>query len=179
MNRRNTVIAGFLAASAVFFGVAHARGPGCDLSGGPGMQRSSMPGGMMDPGARAEQRLSRLKSDLKLTAQQEPVWQAFAEKSKAEAGKGMQAMRERAKDDKPLSAPERMVQMQNLMKERVAAMESVNDAFGRLYAALTPEQKAAADKHFSSAGRHRHGSGRGDWKRDGQGVPGAQEPRKG
>ena len=179
MNHKHTIVAGFLAASAVFFGIAHAQGPGCDSEGKPGMRRSAMQqGGMMDPGARVEQRLSHLKGELKLTAEQEPVWQAFAEKSKAEAGKGMQAMRERMKEDKPISAPERMAQMQGRMKERLAAMESVNESFNRLYAALTPEQKAAADKYFSAAGGHPHGPGAGGPGRQGPGAPGA-EPRKG
>ncbi len=180
MNRKNTIVAGFLAASAVFFGIAHAQGTGCDMGGKTGMKRSSMQqGGMMDPTARVEQRLTQFKSQLKLTAQQEPLWQAFAEKSKAEAGKGMQAMRERMKDDKPVSAPERMAQMQVMMKDRVASMESVNESFNRLYAGLTPEQKSAADKHFSNAGRHQHGSGGGVRQRKGSDSPGTAEPRKG
>ena len=176
MNRKNTIVAGFLAASTVFFGIAHAQGPGCASDGKPGMKRSSMQqGGMMDPGARVEQRLSQFKNELKLTAQQEPLWQAFAEKSMAEAGKGMQAMRDSMQSEKQVSAPERMAQMQGIMKERVAAMESVNESFNRLYAGLTPEQKAAADKHFSAAGRHPHGPGRGGPGREGQGA----EPYKG
>ena len=180
MNRKNTIVAGFLAASAVFFGIAYAQGPGCDSDGKPGMKRSSMQqGGMMDPSARVEQRLARFKTELKLTAAQEPLWQAFADKSKAEAGKGMQAMRDSMKDDKPLSAPERMAQMQSSMKDRVAAMESVNESFNRLYAGLTPEQKAAADKHFSAAGRHQFGAGRGSSGREGKGAPGVTEQRKG
>lgn len=179
MNHRNTIVAGFLAASAAFFGIAQAQGPGCDSDGKPGMRRSAMQqGGMMEPGARVEQRLARLKGELKLTAEQEPLWQAFAEKSQAEAGKGMQAMRERMKDDKPISAPERMAQMQGMMKERLAAMESVNERFNRLYAVLTAEQKAAADKHFSAAGRNPHGPGAGWPGRQGPGAPGA-EPRQG
>ena len=175
MNRKSTIVAGFLAASAVLFGVAYAQGPGCDHEGKPGMMRGAMQGGMMDPGARVEQRLTRLKSVLKVTAQQEPLWLAFAEMSKDEAGKGLQAMRDRMKDDKQISAPERLAQMQGIMKERMAAMDSVSESFNRLYAALTPEQKAAADKHFSAAGRHRHGPGRGP----GRAGPGAAEPRKG
>lgn len=178
MNHKNTIVAGFLAASAGFFGIAHAYGPGCDGDGKPGMRRGSMQqGGMMEPGARVEQRLARLKTELKLTAEQEPLWQAFAEKSQAEAGKAVQAMRERMKDDKQISAPERMAQMQGAMKERLAAMESVNESFNRLYAALTPEQKAAADRHFSAAGRYPYGPGGGPG-RQGPGAPGA-EPRKG
>jgi Spy/CpxP family protein refolding chaperone len=180
MNRKNVIVAGFLAASAVFFGVAYAEGPGCDHDGKLGMKRSSMQqGGMMDPSARVEKRLAHFKSELKLTAQQEPLWLAFADKSKAEAAKGTQAMRDRMKDDKPVSAPERMARLQDIMKQRAASMESISESFNRLYAALTPEQKAAADKHFSNAGRHPNGPGRGMPRGEGQGGPGAMEPRKG
>ncbi len=179
LNRNHTIVAGLLAAGAVFSGIAQAQGPGCDMDGNPGMKRSSMQqGGMMEPGARVEQRLTQFKSQLKLTAQQEPLWQAFADKSKAAADKGIKAWRERIKDDKPVSAPERMAQMQAGMKERVAAMDSINETFVKLYAALTPEQKAIADKRFSAAGRHPHGPGRGP-QGEGQGGPAAVEPRKG
>ena len=175
MNLNRKIIAGFIAASAVWFGVAHAQGPGCNPDGKPGMRGASMQRGMMDPGARAEQRLTRLKSDLKLTGQQEPLWQAFAEKSKAQAGKGMQAMRDSMQSEKPVPAPDRMAQMQTMMKDRLAGMESVHESFNRLYAALTPEQKAAADKHFSMAGRQPQGGGRGGPR---QGQP-AAAPGKG
>jgi hypothetical protein len=59
-------------------------------------------------------------------------------------------MRERASQDKTMTAPERMAQMQAAMKDRAASMESVNESFKRLYAALSPEQKAAADKQFGA-----------------------------
>ena len=180
MNPKNTIVAGFLAASAAFFGIAYAQGPGCGYEGGPGMMRGAMmKGAMADPAVRVDQRLTRFKSELKLTAAQEPLWQAFAEKSKAEVAKGLQTMRERLKDDKQLSAPERLAQMQDGMKQRLAALESVGESFNRLYAALTPEQKAAADKRFRNAGRHPHGPGRGGPGRQGPGAPGATEPRKG
>jgi len=159
MNRNTTIVAGFLAVSAAFFGLAHAQGPGCGMDGMAGMKRSAMQqGGMMDPAARIDQRLGRFKADLKLDAKQEPLWQAFAEKSASEATRGMQAMREGMQGDKPMSAPERMAQMQEMMKQRLAAMEGVNESFNRLYAALTPEQKAAADRHFGAMG---HGRGPG------------------
>ena len=176
MNLNRKIFAGFIAASAVWFGLAHAQGPGCDPDGKPGMKGGAMQrGGMMEPGARAELRLTRLKSDLKLTAPQEPLWQAFADKVKAEAGKGMQAMRASMQSDTPVPAPERMAQRQTMMKDRLAAMESVHESFNRLYAALTPEQKATADKHFSMAGRHPQGGGRGGPR---QGQP-AAAPGKG
>lgn len=136
--------------------------PGGGYCDGPmGMMGGGMRGMKADPGARAEQHLNRLKADLKLTPQQEPLWLAFADKVKAEAGKGMQAMRQNMQSDKPVPAPERMTQMEGMMKERLAAMQSVHESFNRLYAALTPEQKAVADRHFSMAGRPPGSRGRG------------------
>lgn len=178
--QKKLLVAGFLAASATFFGLAHAQGPGCDGDGRPGMMRSSMQrGGMMDPAARVEQRLGRLKGELKLTQQQEPLWQAFAEKSRAEAGKAAQAMRDRMADEKPLSAPERMALMQSRMKERVAGLESVNESFKRLYADLSPEQKAAADRHFGAMGQGRPGPGRGVPRDEGPRPPSGHEGHRG
>ncbi len=164
MNTHQKLIAGFIAVSAAFFGLAQARGPGdCDGQGpmrGAMMRDGQM--GQMGPmmAQRGEQRLERLHADLKINAQQEPLWQAFADKTKAEMGKGMQAMRSSPADAK-LSAPERMEKMQAMMKERLAAMEGVNDSFKRLYAGLSDEQKAAADMHFNRMGmRGRNGMGR-------------------
>ena len=36
--------------------------------------------------------------------------------------------------------------------ERLGAMEGVSESFKRLYAALTPEQKATADQYFNRMG---------------------------
>lgn len=179
MKRRNMMIAAILAMGAGALGTAVAQGAGPE--GGPGMRGGMMQGGMgpggmmqggmgpggmgpgmmkggrgmMDPAARVDQRLSRLKADLKLSDKQEPLWQAFAEKSKAEATKGAESMRQRMSNDKPMTAPERLSQMQAGMKERLVAMEAVSETFNRLYAALTPEQKSAADRHFSAMGQGR------------------------
>lgn len=186
MNRKSTFVAAFLAASAVFFGTAYAGGPACDHDGRHGMKHGEMQGqmhsGMMEPGTRAEQRLTRFKSVLKVTPQQEPLWQAFAEKSKAAADKVAQTMREHHKNDKPVSAPERMARMQGVMKDRIAGMESIGESFNRLYAALTPEQQAAVDQQFSGAGRHPHDAEHGHHGKprgEGKGSPKAAEPKKG
>ena len=153
MKLSTKTIAGFLAASSVAFGIAaHAETPvaPCEHMG-PGMmgERMKMMG---DPAARVEQRLSQFKSQLNPTAQQEPLWAAFAEKAKAGAGQGMKAMREKAQQ--PMPAPERMTQMIGIMKERVAALESVSESFKRLYDGLTPEQKVIADKQAGMFGGH-------------------------
>lgn len=156
MKLNGKIVSGLLATTAIAFGIsAYAQpgmmqGMGCD-HGGPGMGMQGKGMGMMgDPSARAEQHLSQFKSQLKVTPQQEPLWQAFAEKMKANAGQGMKAMRENMQQ--PMTAPERMDKMTAAMKERLAAMESTHESFKRLYEALTPEQKAVADKHVMGAG---------------------------
>lgn len=184
MKRRNLMLVAVFAAGLGGLGGAFAQGAGCGPDGRMGMKSGMMQGGpmqdgMMDPAARADQRLAQLKQVLKPNAQQEPLWQAFAEKSKAEVEKGDKAMRERASQNKPMTAPERMAQMQNSLQDRVASMEAVNESFKRLYAALSPEQKAAADKQFSAMGAQGH-KGHGGPGRGGPGGPGGgQEPRKG
>lgn len=143
------IAAGIMGTGALALAQPGAGGPGgCD--GRMGMQRANF-----DPAVRADQHLARLKADLKLTAAQEPLFQAFAEKLKAEAGKGMEAMRANAQD-LSLSAPDRMAQRTEIMKERLAAMESVNASFKQLYDSLSADQKRVADIHAARMGHGGH-----------------------
>jgi hypothetical protein len=150
-----------------------------------GMMRGGMAGANFDPAARAEQHLAQLKSDLKLTAAQEPFWQTFAEKAKGAMGKGFQAMRDQAQD-LSLSAPERMTRRLETMKQRLAAMESVNESFKTLYDSLTVAQKRVADIHAARMGErgsmgrmgHRgHMGGMGGMGPGGPQAPGMPAPR--
>jgi Spy/CpxP family protein refolding chaperone len=152
MKRNHKIIAGLLVAAGIS-GLAFAQpgmgGYGCDGMGpmaGQGGPMGRQAGMKFDPGQRAERHLGFLKSELKITADQEPLWLAFADKMKVEAGKGFAAMRTQAADEK-LTAPERMEKRQALMQERLEAMKGVHESFNRLYTALTPEQKAIADQH--------------------------------
>jgi Spy/CpxP family protein refolding chaperone len=166
----------FIAASAVMFGVAHAQGPGCGPDGMPGMK------GRQDAARRHDgiRRSRRTASDPVQGRTQAhrsagTALAGLADKVKAEAGKGMQAMRERMQGDKPVTAPERMAQMQAMMKERLAAMDSVHESFNRLYAALTPEQKARPTS-ISAWPVGIRGRGRGG-PPQGQGGPAAPEAK--
>jgi hypothetical protein len=126
----------------------------------------------MDPAARVEQRLARLKADIKPT-QQEPLWQAFAEKSKAEATKGLQGnARAHASRQADGRAGAHGADAGGDEGQRWRRWRGVNESFKRLYAALSPEQKAAADKQFGAMGAPGHakdmvGPGRGGprWSR--------------
>jgi Spy/CpxP family protein refolding chaperone len=187
MKRNHTIIAGLILAATVAT-TAYAQGRGCDGMGPMGMGPMSGPGGQagqrggmkFDPAQRAERHLGVMKNELKLTAEQEPLWQAYAEKMKSEAGKGFQA-RTQATDEK-LSAPERMAKMEALMQERLAAMKGVHESFNRLYAGLTPEQKATADQFSARMGqgmKQKGGKPRGQGMGPGMGGPGsaAQKPQ--
>lgn len=147
--------AGVLAVAAATVVVAAPR-DGMGHCGGEGPGMGMMHGDHMrggDVAAMAEKRLANLKNELKITAQQEPAWQAFAAKA-TEQAKAMQAqhqqnMQERDKAGTAgVPAPERMAQHLDQMKQRLANMESMQASVKNLYAALTPEQRALADKHF-------------------------------
>lgn len=174
MKRNHKIIAGLIIAAGIS-GAAIAQGrAGCDGMGpmgtGPMVGQMGRPASMkFDPAARAERNLDMLKGPLKLTKEQEPLWQAYAEKMRAEAGKGRQAFQAQAADEK-LSAPERMAKMQTLMEERLVAMKGVHESFGRLYAVLTPEQKATADQYVARMGQgmSQRGGGMGG---PGRGMP--------
>lgn len=175
MNIKHTIIAGFLAASAGFFGLAYAQGPGCNMDGPMGgMGPRGMKG--MDPSKMAERHLSQLKSQLKITDQQEPLWQAFAESSKKTMGKGMKPAQG---GDEKMTAPERMAKMQETMKTHLAAMDDHHQSFKRLYDALSPEQKAAADQHFSRIGQRMGGKGGKPGPQGGMGPMGGMGPGAG
>ena len=152
MESSRKILATILAAGimgAGSFALAQPGQGGCDSP--MGMTQGNMMGAKFDPAARAEQHLAHLKADLKLTGAQEPLWQAFAEKAKGEAGKGMQAMRDQS-EDLSLSAPDRMARRTEAMKQRVAAMESVNASFKTLYDALSVDQRRVADIHAARMG---------------------------
>jgi Spy/CpxP family protein refolding chaperone len=121
--------------------------------GGPGMHQGRE-GQRGDMAAMASQRLAKLKDELKITAQQEPAWQAFATRATDQA-KAMQAQHEQARQERDkadaakLSAPERMAQQLTQMKQHLAAMETLQASVKDLYAVLTPEQRSQADRHFA------------------------------
>lgn len=119
----------------------------------------SMPGhggmGMMmgDMQERAGKRLEQFKAQLKITPAQEALWNDFANQIKSQAEKVRSQMRDMM--GKAKTAPEHMQAMLDMMRARLQAMTATQESFNKLYAALTPEQKAVADQHAEhmAAGR--------------------------
>lgn len=146
----------------------------CSPPGNPGgpcmmeqgmMHRSDMGmagKGMHLSGDMLEKRLERFKAELKITADQESAWQAFTTKSKQQAEEA-KAMREKMRQERMatnagsegMSAPERMEKHLQMMKQRMAHMETMATALKEFYGTLTPEQKTVADRHFSRMAEHR------------------------
>lgn len=109
-------------------------GPGMMMGGGPGMMMGLGHGRMFaskdtDIAKFQQERLGELKSQLGITAEQQPAWDAFAARA-AEQAKVMQALR----NDGSATMPERMQQRQK-------AMASMSESFTRLYEVLTPQQR--------------------------------------
>lgn len=138
------------AGSGTKMGPYHA---GMDCNG-MGMMSGDM---RMDPVARSHKHLSELHAKLKLTADQQPAWQAFSDQVNDQA-KNMGAMRDQMKDNAQSmpkkTAPERMAKMADLMKDRAQNMAQMADAVKTFYATLSAEQQATFDKmQMSQMGR--------------------------
>ncbi len=114
---------------------------------GRGMGPGSGPQAFANPGAFAESRLAGFKAELKITAAQEPAWNAFAGQAKQQA-EAMQKLMAGVQGSAQATAPERIEQQAKFMKQRQEQMEKGAAAFKDLYAVLSPEQKALADQGF-------------------------------
>ncbi|MCU7959968.1 MAG: Spy/CpxP family protein refolding chaperone [gamma proteobacterium symbiont of Bathyaustriella thionipta] len=126
-------------------------GPGQDgMMHGPGgmqgMQGQGMQGhqgGRMqgDPMAMAEQRMSRMKNTLGISAEQEPAWKNFSDAMKQKAAL-MRAHRATMGGSTPISGEQRFAMRQQGLQQ----MQKTNTAASELYKSLTPEQRARADQ---------------------------------
>ena len=125
-------------------------GPGFGM--GPGMMGGYGPGFGMHAWGYADEGLAALKSELGITDKQDGAWQAFAKNAKQQQ-EGRQAWFSKLQETRSAgSAPERLAQQTEFMKQRQTDMEASAKALKDLYAALTPEQKAIADQRFGGFG---------------------------
>ena len=99
-----------------------------------------------------------LKAELKITAQQEPAWNAFVARTAPEARPARQGPRE---DWSKLTTPQRLDKMAAMKAERDARMAQRHDAIKSFYAALSAEQQKVFDakqmQGFQRAGMNGHG----------------------
>jgi hypothetical protein len=144
---RKSVLATLVALTVGMSGVALAQGPGPGKGGcDPAVGAMGMPGGGGMHGANMDARLAQIKSELKITAQQEGAWQVFETAVKTQ----------RAQTRGPVSAqtaPERADAHVARLEQRLAGAKEIAQAVKDLYGRLTPEQKASADRILMQGGR--------------------------
>ena len=97
---------------------------------------------------RHTERLAKLKTELKITAEQEGAWQAFTQAMQPP----QKAQRMQREEMRNLTTPERIDRMRSLRQERNAQMDQRADAIKAFYAALTPEQQKQFDAKGSRMG---------------------------
>lgn len=122
---------------------------------------------------RLERRLNFLHSELRITPQQEQAWATFADVVRREAQAGRDQFFDRryefrggpGQNTPPPSIVERLERRQQGLEERGAYYDRLLSALRPLYAALSDDQKRAADENLFRPGRG-DGGPRG-WRRYG------------
>ena len=109
-----------------------------------------------DRGEGKEKRLETLKTDLKLSVNQEAAWTEWVSKIKGDHN-DWKARRENAESWANLPAPERMEKMLAFSKEHLAKQEARLAATKTFYATLSPEQRLPLDKGFKFEHHDRFG----------------------
>lgn len=146
-------------------------GPGMHGGMGPGMHGGGygMHGGAWNHGypgagkAGTEEGLAGLKAELAITADQEGAWNAF-ENSVKRQEESRQAWFARMHETRESgSLPERQARRDELLDQQRAERKAATAALKDLYAALTPQQKAIAERSLAGFGPGHmagHGPGR-------------------
>lgn len=140
-------------------------GGGNGMHGGAsGAMHAGMGGGMHGAGqpADAATRLAATKAELKITADQEPAWQAFETvvRQQAEARQAMRtAMKARMQAPAAAANVDHTAMRESMQKTRESAQAASEEARKALYAVLSPEQKVMADQRLGD--HHGKGSGLG------------------
>ncbi len=129
------------------------------LAGGPASAQSSPPaeqpsvpaqGTRPERGSmvQVERHIAGLQRRLKITPAQQPQWDTFTGVMRQNASH-MEAM-QRARADKvaTMTAPEDMRSYAEVVRAHADDLQRLVPAFDGLYAAMTPEQKATADRTF-------------------------------
>jgi hypothetical protein len=104
----------------------------------------------LSPAARAavDERIAQLKTQLAITAAQEPLWSAFAEAMRDNAAATDALFSERAATVASMSAVENMHSYAKVTRAYADNTERLATAFDSLYASLSETQRRAADTLF-------------------------------
>lgn len=101
-------------------------------------------------------RIRSMHDQLKITSQQEPQWNALAQTMRDNAAQSEQAFDDRRQKMATINADDAMKSYAQLAQMHADHMQKLAASFSALYAVLTPEQKATADRLFRNEHKHRH-----------------------
>jgi hypothetical protein len=173
---RSGTVAGIAAALLLLAGgamPAHAgsgKDPGLQLAQARGPAAGNPPGGApQGAGGEIERQIADLKKQLKITPQQEPQFNAFAEVLRNNAQEADQVMRQ-AGPGKP-NAVEALKREQQFTETEANGLKRLVPALQTLYDSLSDQQKKVADQVI--------GGGAGGPGGPGGGAPGGPAPRGG
>jgi hypothetical protein len=102
-------------------------------------------GGMATMGGHVEGRLAFLKTELKITEGQLPLWNAVADAMRANA-KSMSTMMSGGMMAGPARLPDKLALREKMMTAHLDALRRFKMAVDPFYATLSPEQKKTADQ---------------------------------
>jgi hypothetical protein len=94
--------------------------------------------------------LAQLQEDLKLTADQQAAWDAYARNLEALAS-DVARERGRTKEVMQMKVLQRLDHAVDVARDRLTAVEDITAAAKKLYAGLTPEQQSVADPRLATA----------------------------
>jgi hypothetical protein len=146
---------GFIVFSVLMLIVAAA-----DASAQVGSRRGSGRGDV-DPSAKVQEKpensvdqlaliLAELREDLKLTADQQAAWDAYARNVEALAS-DVARERDRTKEVMQMKVLQRLDHAVDVARNRLTAVEDIAAAAKKLYAGLTPGQQSMADPRLATA----------------------------
>jgi len=95
-----------------------------------------------------QERLNRLRDQLRITAAEEPAWNQFAQTSMQNAASLDQAYHQRAEQVPTANAMQNLQSFAQIQMRQAQDMQRLVPIFQSLYSKLTPQQQQIADQTF-------------------------------
>jgi periplasmic protein CpxP/Spy len=105
--------------------------------------------------ARVEQHIAQQKTQLHITAAQEPQWDQFAQVMRDNAQDMSRSFEQRGSRLSTMNAAENMQSYADMAQQHAQDMQKLAAAFQTLYSGLSPDQKKLADNMFRERGDNR------------------------
>lgn len=129
-------------------------------SANQGMRHHDGKGAFSLPSERVEARLAYIRTALKITDAQQAQWNAFAETLRNQAKSAdqrIQQFRAQREQRATREQPTAIARLESEQQRHTASLARISEQLAvqrPLYAALSPEQKAVADKVLAPRSRH-------------------------